>query len=213
MPNGMSQAMFLTEEELTSVLAHAKARGFSDFALLLTIYELGCRATEAATLRRADADFPRNTILVHVLKRRAANGKAPAIRCPISPALAKVLQAHIATAPASPWMFPHPSSPDKSINRKHVSYVYYLAAHAAGLGPHREWHPHLLRHSCGTHKAQALGEQGVGSLESAKLIQETLRHATGAMALTYVHASSEAAQKSKDVTDNLTANLLKRIGQ
>lgn len=220
----MPALLYLSEDELRRLLQEARKGNGYDFALLLTIYELALRASEAGGLRRDEVNWGRRTCIVRVLKRfKAKKDKVtgaiiearrppPIEHCDMSLELTAVLKDHCEKVGAgSEWVFPSRKDPTKQIDRSAIKYIYFKYAHKIGLGQNREWHPHILRHTKGTMKAQQLTAKGMGALEQIKELQNTLRHADEKTCLQYIHASSKARQVSKEVDAEMTSSLLKSL--
>ena len=218
----MAALLYLSEDELRRLLQEARKANGYDFALLLTIYELALRASEAGALRRDEVNWGRRTVIVRVLKRFKAKKdkvtgaitearKPPPIEhCDMSLELTAVLKDHCDKT-KSEWVFPNKKDATKPIDRSAIKYIYFKYAHKIGLGQNREWHPHILRHTKGTMKAQQLTAKGMGALEQIKELQNTLRHADEKTCLQYIHASSKARQVSKEVDAEMTSSLLKSL--
>ena len=211
---------YLPEEEVRRLFAAAQENNYGDYALLALIYFLALRSSEAAVIKRSEINFSRGYITIHVLKRfkakkdpktgavLKARKPAPTVDEIVDPALLSILAEHIRRSPRSEWLFPHHKDPARSMTRSRVKYTYYKAARKIGLGKNYDWHPHLLRISRGTHKAQLLAAQHVPPLEAAAQIQETLRHASPAMAFEYVKRTSETQELSRKVDAALAQRIL-----
>lgn len=218
----MSALLYLTEEELRKLFQEARRRNGYDFALLYCIYDLGLRSSEASVLRRDEINWQRRTLVVRVLKRsKKKTDKVtgiveerkppPPVHCNMSLELTLVLKDHCSKVSSDTWVFPHKKESSKPIDRSAIKYIYFKYAHKIGLGPNREWHPHLLRHTKGTIKAQQLTAKGIGALEQIKELKDTLRHADDKTCLQYIHASSKAREVSRQVDEEMASSLMKSL--
>ena len=219
----MAELLYLSEDELRKLLSAAREANGYDFTLLLALYELALRASEAAVLRRDEVNWGRRTVIVRVLKRFKAKkdkvtGEIVEARKPppvehvsLSSELATVLKKHCDESPTSEWIFYNRRDVTKPTDRSAIKYVYYKYAHKIGLGQNREWHPHILRHTKGTIKARQLTAKKMPWFEQINELKNTLRHADEKTCLQYIHASSEARQVSKEVDEEMTSSLLKSL--
>jgi len=218
----MAHNLYLTEDEIGRLFQAARAASHADFALLVVVYVLALRITEAASIKRDEVDFTRGYIRIRVLKRskdkKDAAGKVtqkrkapPVVDVQVDAALLDILREHIRQAPASPWLFPHPKDPAQPTTRGLVQYAYHKAAVKIGLGKGYVWHPHLLRASRATHRAKELAKLGTPPLEAVAEVQATLRHASPGMAFEYVKESSETRQAAQKADTAAVRRILGKV--
>ncbi|NJD19490.1 MAG: hypothetical protein FIA95_09455, partial [Gemmatimonadetes bacterium] len=149
----------LSREELGRFLGAVRNRKHA--ALLALAYSAGLRVSEVVRLRLADLDRSRGLLLV-----RGGKGRKDRETLLSATALALV-DAHLAVAPAAPWLFAG-SRPDRHLTTRTVQKLTAAAGRRAGLA--KPVTPHVLRHSFATH----LLENGT----DVRLIQELLGHAS-----------------------------------
>jgi integrase len=217
----MAHTLQLTEDDVLRLFRTAYERSYANYALLVTIYTLALRSSEATVIRRDEVNLSRQCVSVHVLKRSKTKRKdgvvirgpkpPPVVDVSVEQELLDILREHICRSPPSEWLFPHPRDASKPITRGLVKYAYWCAAHKLGFGPGYEWHPHLLRSARATHKARELQKIKAPPLEAVAEIQATLRHATPTMAFEYVKESSELREEARKADAALVSRMLKAL--
>ena len=227
----MAKVLFLSHDELAALLAAAQASGSADYTLLLTIYLLALRASEAVGLKMSDYDGGSARIMVGVLKRfhrkRQKDGSfVPAelppplrVRCEVPAELCEALDSHVASRRSAGAGRSDPifAWGDGSMTRWTVLGAYHRAARAPSKPVARVRHPHVLRHTRAMHQIEnmrrrALDEgKAVTPLEMMKQLKELLRHASDSTCLQYIHATEESAELSRKATSDLASGVVARV--
>lgn len=166
----------LTEEEVTKLVETAD--NLRDKALILTLYESGCRIGEIASLKLKNVDSDNHgTVLI-------VSGKTGSRRVRLvnaSPLLATWRDNHPDRGnPEAPlWVGIGPRNKNKMISYNSICIMIRRVAKKAGIK--KRVHPHLFRHSRATLLAKYLTE--------AQLKQIFGWTQSSSMAATYVHLS------------------------
>lgn len=144
----------LTVEQLTRFLDVAKKYGRREFAMFITAFVHGLRASEICNLLVTDVDFAANEIDLH----RAKNGKPSRqlMQRAAGYCEAHVLQLYLqerATRPGSesPYLFISQKPNGDGSRQLSTAQVYRLfvaICQQAGIPPQFQ-HPHVLRHTAG----------------------------------------------------------------
>ena len=114
-----------------------------DYVLMLMMYRLGVRVSEAISLRRDDLNLRQARMWV----RRLKNGLS--VEHPIAGDELRAIKRYLATREDRlPWLFV--SERGQQLERTSVFYLVRRAAADAGLP---DVQPHTLRHSCGYYLA------------------------------------------------------------
>lgn len=151
--------------------------------IAMTIYAVGLRVSEVASLRIVDIDSVR--MLIHV--RQGKGGKDRLV--PLSPALLVRLRQYWRSYRPEHWLFPG-QPPERHINSRSVHHVLTKAAVVA-LG--KPISPHVLRHSCATHMLEA----GV----NIRVVQGVLGHRWLSSTDRYTHVTREQITATKSPLD------------
>jgi integrase len=172
----------LSREELTALTNAALGLAFGASAYVLVLAYTGLRRSEAACLRREDLDLASLDdawLTVSRSKTRAGKGR----RVPVPRPCAEALERHLATAPASPWVWPSKTDRAHHMNAGTGYRWIEAAGRAAGL----EATPHDLRRTLSTLANRA----GVDRLA----LQAILGHVGHATTDIYIRTSDEDRRK------------------
>lgn len=161
---------YLTQEELKELLKVIKAASKRDYAIFLTAYFYGLRASEVGELHTEDVDFSRMRIRIQRVKGSISGEYA------LRPDVAKALKSYLRTRrDSSPYLFP--SRRNHPISRRTLDWLMKRYAARAGI-PKTKRHFHVLKHSIATHMLEAGFEiMEVKDWLGHKNIQNTLVYA------------------------------------
>jgi len=140
----------LTPEEVERLIEVAK--DIRTKALVATLYDTGCRASELLAMRVKDVSFDEYSAIVLL------RGKTGARRCRAifaTPYLKQWKESHPRKDPNAPlWV--HVKNPSRCLTYEGLRSLLKLLQKRAGLK--KDLHPHLFRHSRATHLAKVLKE-------------------------------------------------------
>jgi integrase/recombinase XerD len=181
----------LTEEELSRMLAAARARSFRDYVMLAVMTGAGLREAEVVGIKVGDL---REAEEGQVLLRVA--GKGDKIRnVPISPDLWRLVQRYVLLTKRSPISHADARKPlfasregggTKPLTTRSVRYI--VKKYAAHAGVTKAISPHSFRHTVGTNMA----------INEAPLlvIQQFLGHSDPKTTLRYIRRAEELANRA-----------------
>jgi integrase/recombinase XerD len=181
----------LTEEELSRMLAAARARDYRDYVMLAVMAGAGLREAEVVGLKIGDfREVEGGQVLLRVA------GKGAKIRnVPVSPDLWRLVQRYVLLTERSltshadarkPLFASREGGGDKSLTTRSVRYIVKKYAAAAGIT--KAISPHSIRHTVGTNMA----------VNEAPLlvIQQFLGHSDPKTTLRYIRRAEELANKA-----------------
>jgi integrase/recombinase XerD len=180
----------LTRDELSRMLAAARARSYRDYVMLAVMAGAGLREAEVVGLKVGDF---REAEDGQVFLRVA--GKGGKIRnVPVSPDLWRLVQRHVLLTKRSPTsrsdarkpVFASREGRDKPLTTRSIRYIVKKYAEAAGIT--KAISPHSIRHTVGTNMA----------INEAPLlvIQQFLGHSDPKTTLRYIRRAEELAAKA-----------------
>jgi integrase/recombinase XerD len=181
----------LSRDELLTLLSAARESSLRDWALLLTIYAHGLRASEAGELKRADLNEKDWTL--KIVRGKGSKTTLQTVM-PNGEKLLnerKALDSWLSGRPNSPYLFPNPAG--GPLSRISVYNVIKKAAQASGLPGHKAA-PHALRHSLG----QAIHDSG----QSIEVCAEILGHSRLDSSRHYYRISFQEANDARQVAIN-----------
>jgi type 1 fimbriae regulatory protein FimB len=184
--------VFLTPEEILSVLKVARARSVRDWSLILLAYRHGLRASEVCGLKLADIDLKAGFISVRRLKGSLQTTQ-PLYQHRGQPLVNEVnaLRAWLRCRPKDGSDFFFTSQKGGKLGREQFFRVFQKVAELAGL-PKNKRHPHVLKHSLASHLV-------AGNVNLA-LVRQALGHRSINSTMQYVGTTdgqaAEAAQKA-----------------
>jgi len=175
---------FLTRNELKALLEKAKKDSVRNYAMLLIAYRHGLRASETVNIKVKNVDLDAGNIRCERGKGSISNWQQ------LSVDEVKALKAWLRKKPktGSSFLFPSPSG--KAMTRVGFFKVFQRLALSVGL-PREKCHPHVLKHSLGTHLANA----GV----PVQVIQQRLGHRNIQSTMVYLSISSGYVDKAFEV--------------
>lgn len=161
MTNRESTLTFLTQTELKALLNKAKQADLRDFAMILLAYRHGLRASEVCNITVENLDLEAGNI-------RCARGKGSISNWQVlADDEVKTLRAWLRKRPSGDSKFVFLSRLGSPVSRSQFFRSFQAIAQAVGLSAEK-CHPHILKHSLGTHLANA----GV----APQVIQQRLGH-------------------------------------
>jgi site-specific recombinase XerD len=178
----------LTTDELLAVLRTAKKHSTRDWALLVTIYRHGLRASEAAMLSLSDYQDGQVTI-----NRAKGSMKTtqPVCKHPGEPLLdeAKALREWLKDRPQDGSGALFVSRKGGHLTREQVYRIFHQLAEVAGIPPEKGF-VHVLKHSLASHL--------IAGNTNLAMVQVALGHASLSSTQAYVHVSdAQAAEASQ----------------
>jgi len=161
MTNRQTTLRFLTQSELKALLDRAKKQSLRDFAMILLAYRHGLRASEVCNTTVENIDLEAGNIRCERGKGSICNWQS------LAEDEIKALRAWLRKRPksASPYLFL--SRKGTPVSRYQFFRIFRDLAKALGLSDEK-CHPHILKHSLGTH----LANTGV----APQVIQQRLGH-------------------------------------
>ena len=181
----------LTEEELSHMLAAARARSYRDYVMLAVMAGVGLREAEVVGLKVGDfREVEDGQVLLRVA------GKGAKIRTvPVSPELWRLVQRYVLLTGHSlishadarkPLFSSREGGGDKPLTTRAVRYIVKKYANEAGI--RKAISPHSIRHTVGTNMA----------INQAPLliIQQFLGHSDPKTTMRYVRRAEELASKA-----------------
>jgi len=181
-----SNRQALTTDELLKVLRAAKEHSTRDWALLVTIYRHGFRASEAAGLTRADIQDGQLTV---ARVKGSMKTTQPVCKHPGQPLLDEVKA-------VACWMKERPQDGSDAVftsrkgghlTREQVYRIFRQHAETANLPPEKRF-VHVLKHSLASHL--------IAGNTNLAMVQVALGHASLSSTQAYVHVSDAQAAKA-----------------
>ncbi len=178
-----SNRQALTTDELLAVLKVAKEHSTRDWALLVTIYRHGLRASEAAALTLGDMQDGQLTV---ARVKGSLKTTQPVCKHPGQPLLDEV------KAWAS-WMKGRPQDGSGAVftsrkgghlTREQVYRIFHQHAETAKLPPEKRF-VHVLKHSLASHL--------IAGNANLAMVQVALGHASLSSTQAYIHVSDAQA--------------------
>lgn len=181
--------VFLTENELLSVLGIAKAKSIRDWAMILTTYSHGLRAAETCALKLQHLDMR-----AHVLSIRRLKGSLFTIQelethrgIPLLDEV-KALKNWLAVRPTDCGDALFTSGKGSHLTSTQFYRVFRQIARDTGLPDHKS-HPHVLKHTLATHMVRR-------NVNLAK-VQRALGHSSINSTMAYVGVSDQEADAAR----------------
>ena len=175
MNNRQSSLNFLTQNELKALLNKAKLSDFRDYAMILLAYRHGLRASEVCNITAENIDLEAGNIRCQRGKGSICNWQQ------LADDEVKTLRAWFRKRPKSDSKFVFLSRQGSPVCRSQFFRLFRNLAQSVGLSDEK-CHPHILKHSLGTHLANA----GV----APQVIQQRLGHRTIQNTMVYLTISN-----------------------
>jgi len=166
---------FLTQNELKALLEGAKQRGARDYAMILLAYRHGLRASEICNITMENIDLEAGNIRCQRGKGSISNWQQ------LSKDEVKAVSTWLRKRPKSPTPYLFISRKGSPVSRSQFFRIVQAVGKKAGLSPEK-CHPHILKHSVGTHLANA----GM----PVQVIQQRLGHRNIQNTMKYLQVSS-----------------------
>lgn len=161
MTTRQSTLRFLTQSELKALLDKAKKQGLRDYAMILVAYRHGLRASETCNIMMENLDLDAGNIRCERGKGSISNWQS------LADDEVKALRAWLRKRPKSDSRYLFLSRKGSPVSRSQFFRLFRDLARSVGLSEEK-CHPHVLKHSLGTHLANA----GV----APQVIQQRLGH-------------------------------------
>ncbi len=152
---------FLTQTELKGLLDKAKKHDLRDYAMILLAYRHGLRASEVCNTTIENIDLEAGNIRCERGKGSISNWQS------LADDEVKTLRAWLRKRPKSDSPYLFLSRKGTPVSRSQFFRLFKAIAQSIGLSDEK-CHPHILKHSLGTHLANA----GV----APQVIQQRLGH-------------------------------------
>lgn len=174
---------FLTQNEMKALLDKAKQRGARDYAMILLAYRHGLRCSEIRTITIQNLDLEAGNIRCQRGKGSISNWQQ------LGKDEIKAVTVWLKQRPKrdSPFLFT--SRKRSPVSRSQFYRIVQEVGKAAGLPPEK-CHPHILKHSVGTHLANA----GM----PVQVIQQRLGHRNIQNTMKYLQVSSAYVDRAFD---------------
>ncbi|QYJ14666.1 Tyrosine recombinase XerC [Rubrobacter xylanophilus DSM 9941] len=179
----------LTEEELSRMLAAARADNPRDYALLAVMAGCGLREAEVVELKVGDFREHGESVLLRV------RGKGDKIRnVPVSPELWSLVQRYILSSgrslssrvDARKPLFPSRVGKDRPLTTRSIQNIVKKYARVAGIN--KPISPHSIRHTVGTNMAM--------NQAPLLVIQQFLGHSDPKTTMRYIRRAEELVSKA-----------------
>jgi type 1 fimbriae regulatory protein FimB len=179
---------YLEPAEVLSVLKAAKARGAREWAMILSAYKHGLRASEVCNLRVDDVDIRNGSIVVARLKGSLRTTQAVTEHRgePLLNEL-RALREWLRERPTDGSDFLYTSQKGGRLDRSQFFRLFQSVARDAGL-PAEKRHPHALKHSLASHL--------VAANVNLALVKQQLGHKSIGSTMKYVTTSDHQASKA-----------------
>ena len=180
----------LTYDELLDVLKVSKAQGTRNWAMILTAFSHGLRATEVCDLRLSDLVDGHLTIRRLKGSRTTLHQLVPHRGVPVLDEV-KAMKLWLSERPTDAGDALFPSNKGGCMSSTQFYRIFRAIAEAAGL-PAQKRHPHVLKHTTCTMLVRSdMNVAKVQAFVGHAAITSTMRYVT----ISDAEASAEAAQR------------------
>jgi len=181
MPTRSETLQFLTRTELKALLDKAKQHNLRNYCMLLLAYRHGLRASEVVNITVQNVDLEAANIRCERGKGSISNWQR------LEKDEVKVLKAYLRKRPKCDSRYLFISIRKKPISRVQFYKLFRQLAEDIGL-PENKRHPHVLKHSLGSH----LANSGC----PVQVIQQRLGHRNIQNTMVYLQISSGYVDKA-----------------
>jgi len=183
MKNREETLTFLTQNEMKALLDKAKLRGARDYAMIFLGYRHGLRASEICNITIQNLDLEAGNIRCERGKSSISNWQQ------LNKDEVKAVVTWMKQRPKSDSPYLFTSRKGSAVSRSQFFRIVQEVGKAAGL-PREKCHPHILKHSVGTHLANA----GM----PVQVIQQRLGHRNIQNTMKYLQVSSAFVDRAFD---------------
>ena len=176
-----SDMQFLTKGELKALLDRVKMKSARDYAMILLAYRHGMRASEVCNITMNNLDLEAGNIRCQRGKGSISNWQQ------LSADEIKAIKTWLRRRPKVDTDCLFISNRGTPMSRSQFFRLFKDHAHAVGI-PEEKQHPHVLKHSLGTHLANA----GM----PVQVIQSRLGHRNIQNTMVYLQISSGYVDKA-----------------
>ena len=176
-----SDMQFLTKGELKALLDLVKMKSSRDYAMILLAYRHGMRASEVCNITMNNLDLEAGNIRCQRGKGSISNWQQ------LSADEIKAIKTWLRKRPKVETDCLFVSNRGSPMSRSQFFRLFKDHAHAVGI-PEEKQHPHVLKHSLGTHLANA----GM----PVQVIQSRLGHRNIQNTMVYLQISSGYVDKA-----------------
>lgn len=176
-----SDMQFLTKGELKALLDRVKMKSARDYAMILLAYRHGMRASEVCNITMNNLDLEAGNIRCQRGKGSISNWQQ------LSADEIKAIKTWLRKRPKVETDCLFVSNRGSPMSRSQFFRLFKDHAHAVGI-PEEKQHPHVLKHSLGTHLANA----GM----PVQVIQSRLGHRNIQNTMVYLQISSGYVDKA-----------------
>lgn len=188
MKDRASTLTFLTQNEIKALLDGAKRRGLRDYAMILLAYRHGLRASEICNITVENLDLDAGNVRCERGKGSISNWQQ------LAKDEVKAVAAWLRRRPKTDSQFVFVSRKGTPVSRCQFFRIVREVGMKAGLSPEK-CHPHILKHSVGTHLANA----GM----PVQVIQQRLGHRNIQNTMKYLQVSSAFVDRAfQSAVDN-----------
>ena len=183
MSNRADTITFLTQNETKALLDGAKMKSARDYAMLLLAYRHGLRASELCNITMENIDLEAGNIRCQRGKGSISNWQQ------LAKDEVKAVSTWLKKRPKTATAYLFISRKGKAISRSQFFRIIQFIGQKAGLSKEK-CHPHILKHSVGTHLANA----GM----PVQVIQQRLGHRNIQNTMKYLQVSSAFVDRAFD---------------
>lgn len=175
MSRPVGDMQFLTKGEFKAILDKVKSKSARDYAMILLAYRHGLRASEVCNITMDNLDLEAGNVRCKRGKGSISNWQQ------LSGDEIKAVKGWLRKRPKTDGEYLFPSRKATPLSRSQFFRLFKGYAKSVGI-PDEKQHPHILKHSLGTHLANA----GM----PVQVIQARLGHRNIQNSMVYIQISS-----------------------